>query len=65
MTRKAVELVTGSRGFFQKKHPAFSQKSVMEQQLPYSLQYGKELSKRVWSNRNLQNLQQNTPLGVT
>ena len=37
MTKKAVELVTRTRGFHKKKHPAFSQKSVMEQQLPHSL----------------------------
>ena len=55
MTKKAVELVTRPRGFLQKKHPAFSQKSVMEQQLPDSLQYGKELSEWVWSKRDLQN----------
>ena len=34
MTKKAVELVTHPKGFLQKKHPAFSQKSVMEQQPP-------------------------------
>ena len=38
MTKKAVELVTHPRGFYQKKHPAFSQKSVIKQQLPDSLQ---------------------------
>ena len=65
MTKKAVELVTRTRGFQKKKHPAFSQKSVMEQQLPHSLQYGKESSERVWSKRDLQNLKQNAQLGVT
>ena len=63
MTKKAVELVTRPRGFLQKKHPAFSQKSVMEQQLPHSLQYGKESSETVWSKRDLQNLQRNALLG--
>ena len=57
MSKKAVELVTRPRGFLQKKHPAFSQKSVMEQQLPHYLQYGKESSERVWSKRDLQNLE--------
>ena len=56
MTKKAVKLVTRPRRFLQKKkHLAFSQKSVMEQQLPDSLQYGKESSERVCSKRNLQN----------
>ena len=57
MSKKAVELVIRPRGFLQKKHPAFSQKSVMEQQLPHYLQYGKESSERVWSKRDLQNLE--------
>ena len=35
MTKKAVELVTHPRRFLQKKkHPAISQKSVMQQQPP-------------------------------
>ena len=46
MTKKAVKLVTHTRGFHKKKHPPFSQKSVMEQRLPHSLQYGKESSER-------------------
>ena len=65
MTKKAVELVTHPRGFLQKKHPAFSQKSVMERLLMHSLQYEKESSERVRSKRDFQNLPQNALLGVT
>ena len=49
MTKKAVELVTRPGGFLQKKRPAFSPKSVMERQLPHSLQCGKKSSEWVWS----------------
>ena len=56
MTKKAVELVTSPKRFLhKKKHPALSQKLVMEQQLPGSLQYRKESSERVCSKRGLQN----------
>ena len=65
MTKKAVEIVTRPKGFLQKKHPAFSPKSVMEQQRPDSLQYEKESSEWVWSKRDLQNWQRNALLGVT
>ena len=52
MTKKAVEIITRPKGFLQKKHPAFSPTSVMEQQRPDSLQYEKESSEWVLQERS-------------